>query len=964
MSRAVLRFLMFIAMVATGLTIVLVLSDPFERGTNAPVIEEIAPGTESEGTIHIVSAEEARPTQIDFPGEFEFDVLQLFEVSPGEFEDRIAYNVTMQSGHPDSTGAFLSESPVVRLYDLATGTPERPGTMEGVLRADHARFETDSAVGGSITLDFGTIHANDFSLTGNVQGEVPMADGVVAQIEADRLDVHGELVTAPGFVKWTRDDMTLTGIDMHWDGSTGRLDFASDAHLVLIETSEVVGRQFNAPGGLTWTVPPDAEDPRTAGHGELRGRVTGEASDGSRLAADVLTLDTRASNMRLLGASVFEREDASGQARLSAQHISLQRDDTGEMALAEADGDVRLVSTPFAMLPAWMVADRLVMEGHDAHSPDEVNWNQEGLLASGTGMDWRGKVGRIDYERDAELRIEEGNGHPYEGLTVVAPGGMSWTVPPDATDPVAEGHGEMRGRVAGRLPDGTVFGADMLFFDGPSRSFRLEGSSVFTQSTDDSVSQLEAQRITVTGDNDGEIAVVSAEGDVIFITGPVDVLPTRLISERLDRMGDVISSPGVVTWEHEGLTVVGTGMRWNEASRRLNFDRDAQITVVDPAQRLQMELEATGGLTWMAPADALDMMAEGHGELRGRVTGTTSDGAYLETDRLLVDGPSATFTLIGDSLVSMPDAEQVPFSLSGEHLLVENVDTSPRVSSDERVAWIRGDMTGHGTGLVWDNQSGHLHLERDVQLDMPADAGGSAWSIAADGSFDWTVAPGSTDPFADGGGEVRGRVRGTNPGLGSFRTELLRVDSDARSVTMLGPSSFERRASGEEMVVSAHTSIVVQTDTHDVPMSLSAEGGADAWIRTYGSTVMTHLTGDRMDVDRIAGVFNLHGNSRVEQPAEKEGDEPLVLTATDHILVRTNDAEEITWVEAIGGVTIESVYQARAHQLSWDIAADLAELSGQCRLFAAGAWMSADRIELRPRAQTFRIIRSVLRLDG
>jgi lipopolysaccharide export system protein LptA len=961
-SRTVLRFLMFMAMVATGLTIVMVLSDPFERNT-APVIEQINPGEESEGVIEVVDSEDQAPTKVSFDKPFQFDVLQAYEVSPGVFEDRIAYQVDMKSGRPDPDGAFLAEGPIVKLYDLASGREGVYGNIEGVLRADHARFETDSSVGGSITLDFSSFHANDFSLTGNVQGEMPMADGVIAEVEADRIDVHGELVTAPGFVKWTREDMVLTGIDMHWDGTTGRLDFASDAHLMLAETVDEAGRKFDAPGGLTWTVPPGAEDPRTAGHGELRGRVTGEASDGTRLAADALTLDTRASNIRLLGASVFEREDASGQARLSAQHIELQRDDTGELALAEADGDVRLVSTPFAMLPAWMVADRLVVEGHNATSPD-ATWNQEGLLASGADMDWQGQVGRIDYARDAELRIEEGNGHPYEGLIVVAPGGMSWTVPPEATDPVAQGFGEMRGRVAGQLPDGTVFGADMLFFDGPSRSFHLEGSSVFEQSTDESVSQLEAQRITVTGDSNGEIAVVSAEGDVIFVTGPVDVMPTRLISERLDRMGDVISSPGVVTWEHEGLTVVGTGMRWNESTRRLNFDKDAQITFVDPAQRLEMELEASGGLTWKMPADALNMMTEGQGELRGRVTGVTSDGAHLETDTLLVDGPSSTFTLIGDSTISMPGTDEVPFSLSGDRLLVENVDTMPRVSSDEHVSWIRGDLTGEGTGLIWDNESGHLHLDRDVQLDMPADASGQAWSIAADGTFDWTIPPGSTDPFADGGGEVRGGVRGTNPGLGSFQTELLRVDSNARSVTMLGPSRYERRSTGEEMVVSAHNSIVVHTDTKDTPMNLAADGAADAWIRTFGSTVMTHLSGDRLDVDRTTGVFNLVGNSRIEQPSEKEGEEPLVLTATDHILVRTNDAEEITWVEAMGGVVIDSVYQARADQLTWDIAADLAELSGNCRLFAAGAWMSADRIELRPEAETFRIIRSVLRVDG
>jgi lipopolysaccharide export system protein LptA len=947
---------MFTAMVATGLTVVVVLSDPFEV-INRPVIADVTPGTEREGGVKLVDSKEARDIDFEMPKEFEFDVLQAYEVKPGRFEDRVAYTVFMLSGLSDPSGAFLAKGPIVTLFDLETGV------MEGILRADDARFETGGTVGGSITLDFSSFHADEFSLTGNVQGDMPMADGIIAQVVAGRLDVKGELVTAPGFVKWTREDMTLTGIDMRWDGAAGQLDFASDAHLMLAKTTEAPGREFYAPGGLTWTVPPDAADPHRAGHGELRGRVTGSAGDGTRLAADVLMLDARANNLALAGACVFEREDAGGQQRLSAHHISLQRDDTGELALAEADGDVRLISTPFAMLPASMITDHLILDGNDASSPGEVTWNQEGLIARGTVMGFQGKVGRIDYQRDAELRVEEGSGHPYEGLVVIAPGGLSWTVPPEAVDPVAEGHGELRGRVAGRLPDGTLFGADMLFFDGPTRSFRLQGSSVFTQSTDASVSQLEAQRITVTGDEDGEIAVVSAEGDVIFVTGPVDVMPTRLISERLDRMGDVISSPGVVTWQREGLTVVGTGMRWNEADLRLDFDRDAQITFVDPAQRLRMELEANGGLTWMMPANALSVMADGHGELRGRVTGTTSDGAHLQTDTLLVDGPNSTFTLIGDSTITLPGSDEVPFSLSSEHLLVQNVDTSPLISSDRSVSWVRGEMTGQGTGLLWDDQAGHLHFDRDVQLDFPADGSGSAWNIAADGSFDWTVVPGSTDPFANGGGEVRGGVRGTNPSLGSFQTELLRVDSDAHSVTMLGPSRYERNFQGDEMVVSAHTSIVVRTDSQDVPLHMAAEGGANVWMATYGSAERTHLTGDRLSVDRETGVFNLQGNSRVEQPSDAEGEEPLILTATDHILARTNDLDEIVWVEAEGGVTIRSAYEGRADQLRWDLTADLAELSGNCRLFADGFWMSADRIELRPRAQSFRIIRSVLRLD-
>ena len=54
---------------------------------------------------------------------------------------------------------------------------------------------------------------------------------------------------------------------------------------------------------------------------------------------------------------------------------------------------------------------------------------------------------------------------------------------------------------------------------------------------------------------------------------------------------------------------------------------------------------------------------------------------------------------------------------------------------------------------------------------------------------------------------------------------------------------------------------------------------------------------------------------------------------------------------------------ASGDTFSWDLAADLARLSGNCQLAAGGVSMTAAAIEIRPQAETFRILRSRVRLD-
>ncbi len=618
------RLLLFVAMVAAGLAVVVLLSDPFERRTRA-VIHDLPADADAAERVRVVDGGKGGDTLVSFPGELEFDVLQPVEVAPGKLEERPAWRVHMMSGQPDPAGGgFLASRPRVRMLDRDTGAET------ATLQADEARFETGSSVGGTVAIDFSHMTAQRFSLTGHVRGDFPMADGDNATLLAERLDVNGRVATAPGPVTWSRADMTLTGNDMTWTGDEGHVEFRADAHLSLSPSAQRKGLELDGPGGLSWTVPPDASDPRHAGFGELRGPVTGRTADGSTLASD----------------------------------------------------------------------------------------------------------------------------------------------------------------------------------------------------------------------------------------------------------------------------------------------------------------------------------------------------------RLVVDGAGRTLTLVGPSTLGLGDAT-APLTVVSNGIRVDDVDGEPRVSTDQPVQWSRPGMAGHGTGLLWDSRTGHLHFDRDVKVEfaaVPADtaAGGKPAGLAdahgtaadrapftldADGGLDWTVPPGAADPLREGTGEARGNVRGGD-GTASFRTELLRVDGQAGTVALVGPSTWGHATDRDEVQVRAGGGIAVRTAPDGAAERVAADGGAEAWLRRQGEAEpSTHLRGQSLVLDRPARELTALGNARIE----RAGDPPLAVTAGERLLVTTDEQDEPRRVQADGGVAcVSGEYEARGASLDWDLVADRAVLSGDCRLLSSGAWMSADRVELCPRAETFRILRSTL----
>ena len=87
------------------------------------------------------------------------------------------------------------------------------------------------------------------------------------------------------------------------------------------------------------------------------------------------------------------------------------------------------------------------------------------------------------------------------------------------------------------------------------------------------------------------------------------------------------------------------------------------------------------------------------------------------------------------------------------------------------------------------------------------------------------------------------------------------------------------------------------------------------------------------------------------------------MSASEFLRVRTDEADALSAVEARGQIVCRlGEFEAHGDTLTWDVAQDVARLSGHCRLFAAGIVMDAESVELHPRAGSFRVVRSTLRV--
>ena len=986
MRPSVRRTVVFVAMVAAGLAVVYLLADPFQR--RRPV-EVAAPQRSADDARLKVKDSSQSEIQMAF-GDVSFDVLP----EDAKSGDPAIYRVHIRSGKPDASGAFLAEAPVITLLDRRTGQPT------GELSANEARFAVGRSVGGSVTIELGRMKVGRSELNGHVRGHITASDGSVTDLACESLSMHDELVEGPGLVTWTREDLSVSGNDLRWDGAQGRLEYASGARLVLPAAAAQPGFDLLAPGGLTLDIPPESSNPRAESHAVLRGRVVGSSTDGRTLEADLLVLDGPTGTVTLTGNAALEGELPNHErARLTARQIVIAADQAGAITGADAEGEVRLSAPASA---TWLETSKLQLQGAVATSSERVIWGHDVLSGSGIGLRWDVDAGRVELEKQAELSLAKEVDHPLAGLRVTTPAGLTWEL--------ATSTGQLDGPVHGSLPDGTSFDGDRLVFAGPDQGLRLEGHATAQQTTATLRSMLSARTLTVVGEGHGA-ARLEAEGEVVVESGAPELPPSRLLAERLHARQGELHCDGPVHWTRGAVSVEGEDLDWSETEGRIELAKDARIVLRDEARGLDLRARAEGGMTWVAPPGAADPLAEGRGELRGRVTGSSADGSELEADKALIDGPADTLTLLGRARVStggasgaatggaasgQPAESRLPLRVSSETLVISSLRTAPRVKSDVAVEWELGESSGRAVGLDWDSASGHLALSRQVEMQLVSavDVAGEVWTVTADGALDWQAPSDPAAPASAGRIELRGDVIGRSDHGQTFRTALLTVDGAGGEARLVGPSSVELLAEAGRMRLVAQRAITLKSaeaepgsagdgaaDEGDGAREGAGAGGG-AGVAALGGTVADRLVaegevratvtgpeggpplelaGERLTLAGEQRTLILEGPVSVARGVDAER---LTLTAASHLLLRVDERNEPAWFEADGDVHLSRDFEARGDSLWWDVAKDQAQLEGDCRLEIAGAVMTFDRAEFAPRAHTFKILRSTLRADG
>jgi hypothetical protein len=222
--------------------------------------------------------------------------------------------------------------------------------------------------------------------------------------------------------------------------------------------------------------------------------------------------------------------------------------------------------------------------------------------------------------RDVRLDfVEPRSGSPGE---LLAPGGLSWIAPPGAADALAQGHGELRGPIHGRLEDGSTVECAIVRADGPSSTLVLQG---------------------------GARASLSAAGGRT---------PGSLASEVLELClhedGDTLHSAAPADFSFGALSGRGTGPLLDQRTGQIHFDSDLHASWAVPGSP-DAVLDAAGGLDWSLPAGCKDPLHDGRGEARGPVH-LVRGNMVLDAARLAADGPGRTVRLLGPATAELTGA--------------------------------------------------------------------------------------------------------------------------------------------------------------------------------------------------------------------------------------------------------------------------------------------------------------------
>lgn len=871
------RLLVFLALAASGIATVVLLSDDPAQDVHVSLEAGM---DRSDGGLAKLVDESGGETEFTME-QVAFPVYEEVEVAPGVVERRLTRRVTMDSGRPDGKGGFLAQGLVLSMLDPETGA------VEGTIQAGEGLFHLDSGVGEATSIQLGGSLTDHFTLRDGVEGSFPLEAGRVAELSALTLEVEGELVTSPDEVTWRSEGMSISGIAMRWDGESGRLDYERDAHIVVDDPEQARVYDWFAPNGLTYNLPP-GEDARAAdGWGELRGPLTGALSDGSRVGGDLLEVDGRAGTFRIEGSSVYERHGDDGMARVTARAIQGTRDASGTIALVEANGEVHVLHTPIAMMPSSLLAETVILEGHVLTAPTRATLERGDLHTSGDRLRYETDSGTVAYARDAEIRVDDDAPH-LAGLHVVAPGGMTWILPRDTADGFADATGELRGNVRGSLPDGSRFASEIVFFDGPSGRFTLEGSSRVTMLRDGEPTEVQARRITLESDDLDRVAVITAKGQVVLLTRSLDVLPVRVASDEMRWDHGLLASPGIVTWTRDdGMTAIGTDMVWDEEIGRLTFARDAHIVLVQDDGGT-LDLSSDGELAWEFPHESL--VSTGIGHMSEHVRGVASDGSSLSTDHLAYDGRTGRIALQGHAEITTVDRDGDELRVQGDTIDLVGGRGARTVTAPGLVRWWRADLQGEGIDLTWNETTGRLRFDGQAHVlgfdtsgavDLDARGQGMSWSereghlhldrhaflrvgpaerpellLSSTGPLEWTVPGAVDDAWLEGTGSVEEQVYGVLEDGTRLRGDRMVHDGPLRLTRLIGNASLDRGgAAGVRQLTGDE---IWMTRGHDGALvALLAHG------RVAGSAGVYRFSADDLAYDALADRMTLTGNCLV-----------------------------------------------------------------------------------------------------
>ena len=391
--------------------------------------------------------------------------------APPEADDLLA------TARGELRGPVVGTLPGGESFGCARVLFDGPGAGVSLLGPVHAASPDGSELdAGRVLLLADELGAlTDLSARGDVHWSGPPADERLSLL-ADRLDRTGSVYAAPGRVQARQGDLQLTGTGARYDEPAGVLEIHADAVLVA-ERAELAGRvELDAPGGITWTLPEDRSLGAAAGHGLLRGPVTGHTADGRSLRAASVQLDGTARTLGL-----------RGDARVALDELHWLDGESLDVDLTE--GSRRIDSAG----PVHFVAGT--------------------LSGSGTGLHHDEASGLVELHEDVTVRFLDDSGR--QRLALACDGLLRWRAPPGADDALLEGSGEAHDDVVAVDDAGGRFHTDHLEIDGPGRRFVARGPSSLELAATTGLASLRAsERLVVHRDADGGLALLEATGSV------------------------------------------------------------------------------------------------------------------------------------------------------------------------------------------------------------------------------------------------------------------------------------------------------------------------------------------------------------------------------------------------------------------------------------------------------------------